>query len=59
MRFSTRYVTVETMQADYAKQIREFERRYAYERNIVSSVPVSSIEAVSADVPTTDREEPG
>ena len=59
MRYSTRYVTIESMQADYAKQIREAERRYAYERNIVSSVPVSSIEAVSVDIPIADRKEPG
>jgi len=59
MYYTTTYYTVESERADYAKRIREFERQWAYERSIVCSVLVSVIGAVSVDIPTTDREEPG
>lgn len=56
---STRYATIASEQAEYAKQTREHERQRAYERNIVRSVPVMSIEAVTEDVPSAGEWKPG
>ena len=56
---TTRYQSIAESAAEYAKRIREWERQRKYERSIVCSVPVSSIEPVSFDEPTTDRWKPG
>ena len=56
---STYYRTFTDWITEYKKHIQEIQIQFDYERNIVCSVPVSSIYPVCFDLPATDRCEPG